>query len=125
MKLSDKVHTIIKERVSAGILICGNVLLSGEHGFVALPGIDPEKLSKGISEVIDKIRACEKIHRKVNVILIEDLYAGEKCYESVFNSAGFCGYSAGPNMVVPVRNCWQSFNDTGLKKSTSEERQLI
>lgn len=111
MKISDKVHSKISKSISTKILICGNVLLSGEHGFAAVLEIDASKVSKGISEAIERIKRIEKMVGKVNVVLIKDFYTDKKFDHTVFDDTGYYDYFAGPNMAVPIRENWESFED--------------
>lgn len=123
-KLYDKIHSKVRKNISLKMLVCGNALLSGEHGFAAIPGMNQSKLSKGISEVIEKIRYTEKICGKVDVILIKDFYANKKYNNNVFTDAGYYDYSAGPNMAVPIRENWKSFNDYLMDMKTKYRKRI-
>lgn len=92
-------------------IICGNALLCGEHGFTAIPGMDRSKLTKGISEAIVRIRSAQKLNGKINIILIKNFYTERNFGNNTFTDIGYYEYFAGPNMVVPIRDEWVSFND--------------
>ena len=96
-------------------LICGNLLLTGEHGYY----FNPTLVSKNeIDEIVigaAKAKAAfwEKQGRKASVTLIKDFYAQQKLPQN-----GFTEFSIQPSMVMDLPDTWDSFEDYMLALSS-------
>jgi len=112
-------HTKIADSISNRILVCGNALLSGEHGY-AMAGSDENQVIHAIAEAAYAIRKSAKNH--ISVTLIKDFYDRNKDKAKVLSRFGYYSFDAGPNMIVPVRDNWISF-DAYLKQMKAKYRR--
>lgn len=89
---------------SADILICGNILLTGEHGWHFNNKFIQEKdaaraLENALNDVV-KIMAGEGI--RIPVILIKDVAPERKFTRNNFIKSGFTEFDIQPNMVLEL-----------------------
>lgn len=91
-------------KTSADILICGNMLLTGEHGF----SFDPQKinsseamilLEKSINHVVEKMGE-EGV--KMPVILVKDIAPPQQNQARLLVKKGFTEFDIQPNMVLDL-----------------------
>ncbi len=118
----DTIHGKLSNAISHRVLVCGNALLSGEHGF-SYRGIEESVALLGILEAAYSIR--KSVKQGIAVTLIKDFYAQKKHSTEIFSRFGFYGFDAGPNMVVPMREYWKTFDDyLSCMKSKYRKRTL-
>lgn len=91
-------------KMAADILICGNMLLTGEHGYwFDYQKISPEKavvlLEKALNEVI---RTSERDGVKMPVILVKDLAPERRDQGQILVNKGFVEFDIQPNMVLKL-----------------------
>ena len=91
-------------KMAADILICGNMLLTGEHGYwFDYQKISPEKavllLEKALNEVI---RTAERDGVKMPVILVKDLGLKHPQQGQILVNKGFVEFDIQPNMVLSL-----------------------
>jgi predicted N-acyltransferase len=113
------VHSKIADAVSPRLLVCGNALLSGEHGH-AMTGNDEKKVLSAIVEAANAIRKSEK--KGILVTLIKDFYDRNNHATETLSRCGYYSFDAGPNMVIPIRPSWTSF-DEYLRRMKSKYRK--
>jgi hypothetical protein len=101
------VHDKIADGVSINILVCGNVLLSGEHGF-SISGVPHDTALHAIAEISYKLR--KSLPRRISVTLIKDFYNNKVLPSDMFSRFGYYAFDAGANMIVPVRKNWTDFD---------------
>lgn len=109
--LHDRIHSKMRETPLLHVLICGNILLSGEHGFAAISSIDSSRLFHALAEVAYDIKNSEKKKNSIRAILIKDFYVKNEFRVPVFDQFGYYSLDTGPNMVIPIREHWHSFDD--------------
>ncbi len=90
--------------VAADILICGNMLLTGEHGFwFDAQKISPEKatglLEKALTDVVEKM---EGEGMKLPVTLVKDIAPGRKAERMTLTKSAFAEFCIQPNMVMEL-----------------------
>ena len=112
-------HAKIANSISNRILVCGNALLSGEHGY-AIAGLDENLVIHVIAEAAYAIRKSANNH--ISVTLIKDFYDRNKDNAKVLSQFGYYSFDAGPNMIVPIRENWSSF-DAYLKQMKAKYRK--
>ncbi len=97
--------------VNQNLLICGNVLLTGEYSFGTdrTFDLDPAILNEVIEKVKDFIRI--KWNRRVHGILSKDFFIDSPLKEHDFKVPGFTGFRVQPGMVIDLNNKWQTFDD--------------
>lgn len=91
-------------KTAADILICGNMLLTGEHGYYFdYQKINNDKavelLEKALDEVVD-IMGREGI--KMPVILVKDIAPERRGHGSAFVEKGFTEFCIQPNMLLEL-----------------------
>ncbi|MBK7939316.1 MAG: GNAT family N-acetyltransferase [Lewinellaceae bacterium] len=87
---------------AADILICGNMLLTGEHGYYfddrKINPVDAiENLEKALTEVVETM---DRERVKMPVILIKDIAPSNIEHGKSFVSKGFVEFDIQPNMVL-------------------------
>ena len=105
--IMNSVHSRLAEVMSLKVLVCGNALLSGEHGY-ALSGITREQALHAIAEAAYMIRKSFK--KEISVTLIKDFYDKNNHPLSILSQFGYYSFDAGPNMAVPIRENWTAFD---------------
>jgi len=104
--LSRWVKRRVAGKVAADILICGNMLLTGDHGF----SFDYTKISqKKSTELLEKalvavVQVFEKEGVRMPVILVKDLTPEQRPEQGADLVArnGFIEFEIQPNMVLPL-----------------------
>jgi len=94
------------------MLICGNVLLTGEYGFQfsKTPASHSELVDKVLNGVKEYISAQEGI--KIKSTLVKDFHDDSAALKkSHFASEDYYGFKVQPDMVVPLKEEWGSYDD--------------
>jgi hypothetical protein len=91
--------------VAADILICGNMLLTGEHGYhfderFIRPADAAPLLEKALTEVVD-ILGREGI--KIPAILVKDVAMEQAAFRTDFVEKGFTEFDIQPNMQLDLQ----------------------
>lgn len=102
------IHDTLVNHATHRILVCGNALLSGEHGY-AVNGADEAQVLHGMVEAGWAIRA--KSPDPIHVTVIKDFYDGTSERAQVAERFGFHTFDAGPNLVLALRPQWNAFDD--------------
>lgn len=93
------------------ILICGNVLLTGEYGQSKL---DQEGMVHGLTDsVIAEVKSYiqKQENKKIQSILFKDFYKDEGWSKDKFDATGFTEVTVQPDMIIPFKKEWLSFED--------------
>lgn len=113
-------------KMAADILICGNMLLTGEHGYwFNYQKISPDKaillLEKALNEVI---RIAERDGVKMPVILVKDLAPERRDHGQILLKKGFVEFDIQPNMVLalPFRDFDEYLSAMSTKYRTRAKR---
>ncbi len=102
------------KRVDFTVLLCGNVLLTGEHGFYFDPAIaNSSSAMKILLEGIEVARnQLSKNGENISFTFYKDFYDSTKEeIAPILNSNGFNQFTVQPNMVLDVREGWGTFAD--------------
>lgn len=91
--------------ITSDVLICGNLLLTGEHGYYFNPEkIDPEKaialLDNSLRAVASDLKGREL---KTPVTLIKDVEPARLETRAELNKRGYFIFQIQPNMVLPLK----------------------
>lgn len=90
--------------VAADILICGNMLLTGEHGY----WFDEQKISPDKSillletALVDVLAKMEREGVKMPVILVKDIAPEHRAQGKALQKDGFIEFEIQPNMVMEL-----------------------
>lgn len=119
--MDDLHHKLVRigDHISHRILVCGNALLSGEHGY-AFRGIDEKTALQAVAQAAFEIKKTAEHH--ISAILIKDFCDSGGRPADMLPRMGYHPFDAGPNMVVPIRENWTSF-DEYLKQMKSKYRK--
>jgi hypothetical protein len=96
------------EKTRIRLLVCGNAMLSGEHGFY-MRNLSFERSMQVIAEIAYDVRTSFPHH--VAITLVKDFYRKHDKPGKPLRPFGFSSFDAGPNMIVPIRPNWRAFND--------------
>lgn len=120
----DGLHDNLTGRVTFNMLVCGNTLLSGENCVGYLGGLDEERIYRGIGECMKKIKERLKGKTKIDIMLIKDFCRSVGHKTDRLAEFGYQEFSAGPNMVIPIRNGWKTFDDYMANMKSKYRRRV-
>jgi hypothetical protein len=91
-------------KMAADILICGSMLLTGEHGhWFDYTRISWEKAAVLLEEALDTVvRQAEQAGERMPVILLKDLSPEQRRQSRYFIQNGFVEFEIQPNMILPL-----------------------
>lgn len=97
-----------------GLLVCGNVFITGEHGFYYNPNeIAPAQAFRLLNEAIEK--TIEQLNTDINqtpaLILVKDFTAERLPEARSLTAWRFKEVKAEPDMVLSLRPEWQKYED--------------
>ncbi len=104
----DSLFQWLKKRfaslVSADILICGNMLLTGTHGYYFdTTKVDPKQAAEHLEKaLVDLIRILESEGGKIPAILVKDLDEDQKAPRELLKDKGFVEFDIQPNMIMDL-----------------------
>jgi hypothetical protein len=117
--LLQKVHNKIIDTAGTTLLVCGNAMISGEHGF-SIPTLPVEQALHVVAEIAHAIRTTA--NPRITVTLIKDFYKKEPMPSDILSQFGYHLINAGPNMILQIRNTWPTF-DAYLKAMKPKYRK--
>lgn len=94
------------------MLICGNVLLTGEYGFSINNELESESdtlIDTALNEVIKYIKEEEGV--KVNSVLLKDYYKAAPFKKTSFQHKDYFSFEVQPDMVIDINEKWESYDD--------------
>ena len=114
-------HDRLVGHLSHRVLVCGNALLSGEHGYAAAAA-DERQVLHAIAEAAYAIKKAARF--RIAATLVKDF--ADRCDHptDVFAQFGYHPVDAGPNLIVPIRETWRTF-DGYLKAMKSKYRRKV
>ncbi|MEZ4885173.1 MAG: GNAT family N-acetyltransferase [Chitinophagales bacterium] len=104
------------------LLICGNPFITGQHGFCFSSEIEPTAAFAELSNAIDHIIEEEKTKKEsVTAVMVKE-FEGETLKNArLLNAEGYAEVEGLPDMVLSVREEWNSFEDY-LQSMTAKYR---
>jgi hypothetical protein len=117
--LLQDIHNRIINTATFRLLICGNAMISGEHGF-SMATIPTDSALHVIAEITHSLRKSS--NPAITVTLIKDFYKQEGLPTNTLSKFGYYSFDAGPNMVIPIRKNWTTF-DNYLNEMKSKYRK--
>jgi hypothetical protein len=103
----QKIHNKIISTAGTTLLVCGNALISGKHGF-CISTLPDEQALHVIAEIAHVIR--KNASPRITATLIKDFCNNEALTSKILSQFGYYRFTAGPNMVVPIRKNWTTFD---------------
>lgn len=94
------------------LLVCGNAFSTGEHGFRFCPSVSAEDTFRALHEAIERIKAdCKSHGERISAIIVKDFYPPSYQFARQFRLHHYGQFEVDPNMMMPIRPEWKSFND--------------
>ncbi len=93
------------------VLVLGNLLTFGQHGFVAAADLEPEELWHGAAEALYRVRRAEKLEGGADIQLVKDLVGEGIAQARSLFEFGYRLAETEPNMVLTLDPCWRSYAD--------------
>lgn len=99
-------------KISFRVLVLGNSFATGEHAFRFDSRIEADEQVQLINEAIRQIKTTEKNNgSRISATIIKDFYPEHFQDADQFGSHGFADFFVDPNMIMPVKSEWDSFDD--------------
>jgi hypothetical protein len=107
------IKNYVAKKFEYNLLVCGNLCLTGEHGFhFDYAILDKNKCLFLIEEALEK---TQKILRERNIktdgLFIKDIDESEVSCDAQLKGQAFREFVFHPNMVLNIRPEWESFDD--------------
>jgi hypothetical protein len=118
----EKIHLRIVGGISHRVLICGNALLSGEHGY-AFNGVPEAQVLHALAEAAYALRG--QTDEPILVNLIKDFYDGNHRPTGLFSRFGYYAFDAGPNLALALRGHWVVFDDYLKQMKAKYRKQAV
>jgi hypothetical protein len=119
----------LNQRVRQRVLVCGNLLSYGFHAAAFAPGVAPETIWPGITEVLYRVRRAEKLSGQTNFVLVKDLTAPELKASRILEKFSYRAVETEPNMVLELDPKWKShegyLGSLASKHRSSVKNQIL
>lgn len=112
--VNELVLCVLKQRTSKRpfyMLICGNLLESGENAFAYTSEISNNEAAKLLYSTIRQMVKVTKHEFKTAAILVKDFYRTTRQFDETLCSNKFHAIQVEPNMLMPLEPGWHTFND--------------
>lgn len=110
--LAARALDTVTARLSARVLVIGNLLSYGNHGIAIRPGLEGDRdVWHGIGEAAYRVRRAEKHSGNADFVLVKDLSTDELQQSQLLHALGFRPVATEPDMVLPLGARWTSYAD--------------
>lgn len=106
------------------LLINGNGLVTGEHGFSVAEGADPKAAIHGLADATYRIRRAEKLHGQIASVLVKDFNDSSRGHADELIRFGYHAFEVDPNMAVELPSSWTKFDDYLAAMSAKYRRKV-
>lgn len=94
------------------ILICGNAIATGEHGFLFDTSLSNSEVASILVRAMKQIATEEKAKgKRICAMVAKDFYPQSAGLPKELNKKGFKAFSVDHNMVLPLLQEWKSLED--------------
>lgn len=93
------------------LLICGNLLLTGEHGYYFSEGIADKKVSELVQQGIDRLHQVLEQTEKVHIQLFKDFLPETEAIQAKLVETSYHKFSIQPSMHMYLPSEWETFDD--------------
>ena len=112
LKGINSIAKFFRSRHIHNILICGNAIATGEHGFTFKKGIGDKRISLLIVGAMNQIAKVEKRRgRKICAMVAKDFYPNSDGVVDEMSKMRFKKFQVDHNMVMPLLPEWKTFED--------------
>lgn len=105
--VSHELKRLLANYVRGEVLVCGNLLLTGEHNFHFKSTIQPERALMLLQQALKEV--AERGGEQPAVVLIKDISAERVEERSAFLRMGYASFRVQPCMVLPLS--YRTFED--------------
>lgn len=112
---------LVARQVEFNTLVCGNLMLSGEHGFYFKENCTDKSflLEKTLRAIRRDLETSGTI---VSVTLLKDFHEQAEVLRSGFQPKGYHAFHILPSMVMPLDPSWETYDD--YNKSLSSKYRV-
>lgn len=110
-KLLGKMIKSLSRGLKERALVCGNLLIWGNHGVAFAPDVEPEAAWPAIAEVMYRIRRAEKLSGQTDFSLIKDLPPTEHTSAAALERFSYRSVETDPDMILQIRGDWRTYED--------------
>ncbi len=108
----NSITKFVRRRHIHNVLICGNAIATGEHGFSFHKGIGDKRISSLIVGAMQEIAKQEKKRgMKICAMIIKDFYPDSVGIADEMEKLRFKKFQVDHNMVMPLLKEWLTFDD--------------
>ena len=112
----------VARKVEFGAIACGNLMVSGEHGFLFTDGVEAERQHLLVELAIKKLIALlAEEGDEISIVLLKDFAEGSGFSRKMGIGPELYSFKVQPNMILEIRDHWLSFDDY-LKDMSSKYR---
>jgi predicted N-acyltransferase len=116
LKWINQLAKFIRRGHVHNILICGNALATGEHGFYFsnsyANALSEEEKARLVLDAMQNISADEKKNgKRICAMVAKDFYPTSDKFPLALSRRGFTSFQVDHNMVMPLLAEWKSFDD--------------
>ena len=111
--ITSSVKSFLAKQFEFNLLVCGNLLFTGEHGYYFDKNIiSPKMFALLLDEALEHTQLFWKEHEvKIDGIFIKDISEEQaNCRHELLNKK-FREFLFHPNMILPLRPTWNTFDD--------------
>jgi predicted N-acyltransferase len=116
LKWLNKLAKFIRRGHVHNILICGNALATGEHGFFfsndEAGALSKEEEARLVLDAMQNVAAEEKQRgKRICAMVAKDFYPDNDKFPLALSRKGFTSFQVDHNMVMPLLPSWKNFDD--------------
>ncbi len=110
------------KKMDSTLLICGNMLLTGEHGFYFSEEIEKAQQTKLMDDALLFAQGeFNKRKKKISVFFIKEYHEEHRSHAEYLKERKYNEFTVQPNMILDIRSDWNSYDDY-LAAMTSKYR---
>ncbi|MCP4439814.1 MAG: GNAT family N-acetyltransferase [Aureispira sp.] len=101
----------VMKRADFNVLVCGNLLLTGEHGYSFKEEIDEAKVSDLVQLGIDRLHKILEQKEKIHIQLFKDYLPETETVQKKLVESSYHKFSIQPSMHMHLPSEWATFDD--------------
>lgn len=103
----------VARHVDYNVLVCGNILFTGEHGYYFKGDFDQQFLYTKLSESLETARTeLKKQGQNISFTFLKDFYEEtQPVISNALKAKGFHEFTIQPSMILDIRDHWCTFDD--------------
>ena len=114
-RVAGKIRTFFVKKAVFNVLICGNLLLTGKHGYAFVPGIEEEMAAEIVQQTVDLTQSLleKEQSKKFHIQMFKDYPCKEKNAPigPVLKKASYHAFTIQPAMYMRMPERWKNFDD--------------